>query len=251
MGTSTITELQNQNGTLEFTVPTPKTFQTRLFADKWNRAEIYLLDAITPLHVRVRNCIECGKPIAEQAHHMRKRCLVCAHMVKMAQINARATNRLHAKRAGNSCMTDNLVLAMKRAADVCPTCNTRMTDSPGPRHKHLDHIIPINQGGPHDPQNVRVICRTCNLTRPRDGSDIPAARREQILNRCSTPVVAGHMADIGTNRTLEKQANEILAANGSKELIDMKPDPTDAMFHASPFGSIIDLAQMEDNWDDA
>ncbi len=37
--------------------------------------------------------------------------------------------------------------------------------------KTLDHIIPLCMNGTHTKDNVRVICRKCNLTRPKDGSD--------------------------------------------------------------------------------
>lgn len=36
---------------------------------------------------------------------------------------------------------------------------------------HLDHIVPISQGGKDELDNVRVVCETCNLSRPKDGSD--------------------------------------------------------------------------------
>jgi hypothetical protein len=47
-----------------------------------------------------------------------------------------------------------------------------MTNTEGPHRKHIDHIIPITIGGTHTHGNVRVICATCNLTRPNDGSDL-------------------------------------------------------------------------------
>ena len=43
-----------------------------------------------------------------------------------------------------------------------------------PKQKTLDHIIPINKkcNGLHIMANVRYICRKCNGTRPKDGSDL-------------------------------------------------------------------------------
>lgn len=47
-----------------------------------------------------------------------------------------------------------------------------MTSKPGrPNSKHLDHILPRNQGGTHTHGNVRIICFTCNVRRPKDGRD--------------------------------------------------------------------------------
>lgn len=40
---------------------------------------------------------------------------------------------------------------------------------------HIDHIIPFGIGGVDDLSNLRVICRDCNLGRPRDGSDLDPA----------------------------------------------------------------------------
>lgn len=58
--------------------------------------------------------------------------------------------------------------------DHCPLCEKRMTDDRGPLQKQLDHIVPIGIGGTHTVGNVRVICRSCNLSRPKDGSDVVA-----------------------------------------------------------------------------
>lgn len=61
---------------------------------------------------------------------------------------------------------------MRKRARTCPLCKVRLTAKPGlPNSKHLDHIIPIAAGGTHTHGNVRIICRTCNLGRPKDGSD--------------------------------------------------------------------------------
>lgn len=54
----------------------------------------------------------------------------------------------------------------------CPCCRKKMTVDSSPWQKNLDHIIPLGVGGTHTHANVRVICRTCNLSRPKDGSDL-------------------------------------------------------------------------------
>jgi 5-methylcytosine-specific restriction endonuclease McrA len=47
-----------------------------------------------------------------------------------------------------------------------------MSDKPQlPNSKELDHIVPLGVGGTHTVGNVRIICRDCNLRRPKDGSD--------------------------------------------------------------------------------
>lgn len=63
-------------------------------------------------------------------------------------------------------------IAMRRKAKSCPLCGCQMTEEAGPRQKQLDHIEPVCVGGTHTHGNVRIICRTCNLERPKDGSDL-------------------------------------------------------------------------------
>lgn len=54
----------------------------------------------------------------------------------------------------------------------CPLCKVSMTSKPYlPNSKELDHIMPRNIGGTHTVGNVRIICRTCNIGRPKDGND--------------------------------------------------------------------------------
>lgn len=91
-----------------------------------------------------------------------------------AKERARAGVRAHghARRAGVSDITPEQEMAMRAAARNCPLCGVRMTDVPYlPNSKHLDHIVPINQGGTHTLGNVRILCCRCNVRRPADGSD--------------------------------------------------------------------------------
>lgn len=56
----------------------------------------------------------------------------------------------------------------------CEICNCEL-DNKGnvyPNGKQLDHILPMAVGGEHKKSNVRVVCLKCNVTRPKDGSDI-------------------------------------------------------------------------------
>lgn len=61
---------------------------------------------------------------------------------------------------------------MRAKARRCLLCKVRMIEMPyQPASKELDHIVPLNVGGTHTVGNVRIICRACNLARPKDGSD--------------------------------------------------------------------------------
>ena len=62
---------------------------------------------------------------------------------------------------------------IRSAATTCSVCAAELTDTRWlPNSKHLDHIVPINIGGTHVEENVRIVCARCNLSRPRDGSDV-------------------------------------------------------------------------------
>jgi 5-methylcytosine-specific restriction endonuclease McrA len=69
-------------------------------------------------------------------------------------------------------VTPEFEMALRVKAKRCPLCSVKLIDRPyEPCSKELDHIIPKGVGGTHTIGNVRIICRTCNLARPKDGSD--------------------------------------------------------------------------------
>lgn len=71
-------------------------------------------------------------------------------------------------------MTPAQEAELRRKTRKCPMpgCGVWMTGKPfRPNSKELDHILPVCMGGTHTWGNVRIICRTCNLKRPKDGSD--------------------------------------------------------------------------------
>jgi hypothetical protein len=69
-------------------------------------------------------------------------------------------------------ITPEYEMALRVKAKRCPLCDVKMLDEPYlPASKELDHIVPQGAGGTHTVGNVRIICRTCNLARPWDGSD--------------------------------------------------------------------------------
>lgn len=68
----------------------------------------------------------------------------------------------------------------------CSLCDVELkTQSVTPTHAdypNVDHIIPLSLGGLHMRSNVRLLCRGCNLQRPKDARDI------DILNECAIQV---------------------------------------------------------------
>jgi hypothetical protein len=120
--------------------------------------------------VAYRNCRICGKLFT--VHGVRPTRTMCSRECRREDGKARVRNRQNLKRSSVSDITPEQEMAMRKRARKCPLCGVRLTNKPGlPNSKHLDHILPISQGGTHTHGNVRITCRTCNLTRPKDGRD--------------------------------------------------------------------------------
>lgn len=61
----------------------------------------------------------------------------------------------------------------KKLAIFCPLCDYKMEeDGRKMKGKTMDHVITINKGGLHKKNNILYVCRECNLTRPKNNSDI-------------------------------------------------------------------------------
>lgn len=122
---------------------------------------------------RAVNCIICAGPIKVARRRIASTCSAdCSERYRQARIR----NREHVRRSAVSDITPEQELAMRRRARKCPMpgCGVNLSNKPGqPNSKHLDHIIPLNPiaGGTHTHGNVRIICASCNLKRPKDGSD--------------------------------------------------------------------------------
>lgn len=103
--------------------------------------------------------------------HIRK-CRNYAENSASHRMKARHYRHLFRQGTKNTDLTIADLSELLAGRTMCPCCGKKMTDGPGVRQKNLDHIIPIAVGGTHTVANVRVICRACNLARPRDGSDL-------------------------------------------------------------------------------
>lgn len=117
---------------------------------------------------RSRDCAICSCEIT--APNCRTTC--GSEECQTALRRAKGRNREHRKRVAESDITAAAEHQMRERARKCPLCNVTLTGRPHlPSSKELDHILPVNQGGTHTLGNVRIICRKCNQSRPRDGSD--------------------------------------------------------------------------------
>jgi len=82
--------------------------------------------------------------------------------------NRNRKNKLRALSV-NSDITNTYLAELLKNSLKCPICGSKYINK---SDKHIDHIIPISVGGEHCKDNIRVICKRCNLTRPKDGRDI-------------------------------------------------------------------------------
>jgi hypothetical protein len=70
-------------------------------------------------------------------------------------------------------ITSSFLVCLKEEVKNCPMCGNLLNDvDKNPNQYNLDHIIPLNVGGKHSKDNVRYICRRCNVNRPKIGKDI-------------------------------------------------------------------------------
>lgn len=139
-------------------------------------------------------------------------------ILAVARAKARRRNRSHLKRSPVSDITAEQELAIRRRARKCPLCSVSLTSRPGlSNSKHLDHIIPVNIGGTHTHGNVRIICRTCNFKRPKDGSDYSGPVTLWALGE--VPVKRQRKKHIGNVATCRKGLHPWTAEN-----IEVRPN---------------------------
>ncbi len=73
-------------------------------------------------------------------------------------------------------VSSDQIRALLDKAEKCLLCDVefcwdRKQASTHPAYPNVDHIVPLAVGGLHELSNLRVICRKCNQSRPRDGRD--------------------------------------------------------------------------------
>lgn len=125
----------------------------------------------TARHGQRMLCNDCGCPTTRGATAYGRLCQHCAIARKRARESRKVSKRRTVQRFTD--ITAAYERDLRSRTHRCLLCCTWMTSEPGhPNSKQLDHIVPICIGGTHTMGNVRIICRTCNLTRPKDGSDV-------------------------------------------------------------------------------
>ncbi len=46
--------------------------------------------------------------------------------------------------------------------EKCAACKAKISNKPGPKRYHIDHVMPIKRGGSNDISNLQLLCATCN-----------------------------------------------------------------------------------------
>lgn len=113
-------------------------------------------------------CDQCGVETNRVGNQNGRFCEDC--IVERGRTRHHASDWRRRKRGSD--LTGPVETEMKAASYGCPLCDVVMVDVPlTPWSKELDHIVPICVGGRHVRLNARIICRQCNMRRPKDGSD--------------------------------------------------------------------------------
>ena len=112
-----------------------------------------------------RRCPHCGVELTPKhrldAVYCSERCNSAAH----------AATRKASWKVGSRQERVSRAYIVERDRGRCHMCGKPCR----PSEIHLDHVIPLARGGTHSPENVRVACAFCNLSK-RD-----RARGEQLL----------------------------------------------------------------------
>lgn len=76
------------------------------------------------------------------------------------------TSQYQAKKAGvRSDLTPEDALDIYVSPNVCAYCGVDHGEEPPKRAIHVDHIIPMIQGGPNSRWNLTKVCNSCNASK--------------------------------------------------------------------------------------
>lgn len=102
-----------------------------------------------------RRCPQCG---ADLPSSMRADAVFCSDRCLNAAHNA--TRKASWKIGAHQQMVSRAYI-IERDGRRCHLCGKRCTRA----EIHLDHLIPLSDGGTHAPENLAVACAACNLKR--------------------------------------------------------------------------------------
>ena len=80
----------------------------------------------------------------------------------------RVSDRMRRRRLHGINARVYLPVLRRRQSGVCPLCGEALPKAH--RDVHVDHILPVNQGGKSRPYNLQAVHSSCNLRKPRGSS---------------------------------------------------------------------------------
>lgn len=80
------------------------------------------------------------------------------------------------KQSGGKFTAEDIKLLMNNQSSKCVYCYTNITDV-----YHIDHVLPLSKGGTNSPDNLQLLCPTCNLSKGAKLPEIFAMERGLLL----------------------------------------------------------------------
>lgn len=146
--------------------PNKKREYDKKYASK-NKTKISLNSKLKYIKNREEKLKKAKKYYAENKEDIKKRVSKYRKTPKGKVVKTNSSNKRRSKEKYGKINTEHLI-HLRDNTTKCEICNTELNEN----NRHLDHIVPLNIGGSHRINNVRYICSSCNLKRPRDGRDI-------------------------------------------------------------------------------
>lgn len=124
-----------------------------------------------PASPKTKQCVVCGETFrTKMSGTGPSACWLHRDELRREQRrNYRNARRARERKVTGDITATDLILIRSKQRDACAACMSPLNGG-----GHLDHIVQLHLGGTHTKDNVRFLCEGCNLTRPKDHSDIGA-----------------------------------------------------------------------------
>jgi 5-methylcytosine-specific restriction endonuclease McrA len=136
----------------------PARFCTRACKEDFRKAQIRAGRLASKVE---RPCPQCGGAIPPK---MRSDASYCSNRCRDAA--ASAARKAAVKNGSDHRARVSRAYIIERDGGRCHICRKK----PAPEDIHLDHLVPLSCGGEHTPENLRVACASCNMSRQHRGS---------------------------------------------------------------------------------
>jgi hypothetical protein len=122
-----------------------------------------------------RFCLRCGDKMSTMRGASAKYCVVCSNDHDIFVPGFSQYTR--AKRLGVICEMIDPIDILNRDNWHCQMCGCatpkELRAKCKPNSPELDHIVSLARGGSHTPDNVRCVCRECNLRKCNESDHRP------------------------------------------------------------------------------